>query len=257
MSQSNSRRCHPRKEAGFALILALLALMLLTMLGLTLATTTSSELQIATNYRYSQQAYYNAEAGIEIGKRYLRQTDWRAILPLPRTYEDIFVDDPPKRPTPYQNRPGPEGEPSRNLELASCDEYGEAGYGAVLDDPTQPFPFQNSSNALGETLNGTFTLWVRRPITVNNATKKLEDDPNDTRLILTAEGTAPYAQGWATGQYQAGNRAVRYLEVTLSREEEGCSPDRAEQAGGGPTGSGFDECNELAIRGTAAQDEAK
>ena len=42
--------------------------MLLTFLGLTLATTTSTELQIATNYRWSLQAQYNAEAGIEAAR---------------------------------------------------------------------------------------------------------------------------------------------------------------------------------------------
>ena len=55
-------------EGGFALILAILSLMLLTFLGLTLAATTSTELQIATNYRWSQQALYNAEAGIEAAR---------------------------------------------------------------------------------------------------------------------------------------------------------------------------------------------
>ena len=57
-----------RGERGFALILAILSLMLLTFLGLTLATTTSTELQIATNYRWSQQALYNAEAGLEAAR---------------------------------------------------------------------------------------------------------------------------------------------------------------------------------------------
>ena len=42
---------------GFALILAILA-HAPEFLGLTLATTTSTELQIATNYRWSQQARY-------------------------------------------------------------------------------------------------------------------------------------------------------------------------------------------------------
>ena len=45
-------------QSGFALVLALLALLLLTFLGLTLAVTTSTELQIATNYRWSEQARY-------------------------------------------------------------------------------------------------------------------------------------------------------------------------------------------------------
>ena len=45
-----------RDERGFALIVALLALVLLTFLGLTMTLTTSTELQISTNYRWSQQA---------------------------------------------------------------------------------------------------------------------------------------------------------------------------------------------------------
>src|SRR5216683_6005882 len=73
-------------ESGFALILAILALMLLTTLGLALAAITSTELQIATNYRWSQQALYNAEAGVEVGKIILRsvQPDWAAVLPPAR-----------------------------------------------------------------------------------------------------------------------------------------------------------------------------
>ena len=103
----------PGTEAGFALILAMMALVLMTFLGLTLATTTSTELQIATNYRYSQMAYYAAESGIEIGKRYLRQTDWRAVLPPARAEADMG-DNPEE----YERRTGPEGEPTRNLEQA-------------------------------------------------------------------------------------------------------------------------------------------
>jgi len=71
-------------ESGFALILALLALVLLTFLGLTLALTTSTELQIATNYRWSQQALYNAESGLEAGRALLRNMNWALVLPAPR-----------------------------------------------------------------------------------------------------------------------------------------------------------------------------
>ena len=61
--------------------------LVLTFLGLTLAATTSTELQIATNYRWGQQATYNAEAGIEVAKIYLRAVpnDWATILPKART----------------------------------------------------------------------------------------------------------------------------------------------------------------------------
>src|SRR2546422_11497820 len=81
----NGRRATGESEAGFALILAILALMLLTTLGLAMATITSTELQIATNYRWSQQALYNAQAGGEGGKIILRsvQPGWTPGLPRP------------------------------------------------------------------------------------------------------------------------------------------------------------------------------
>ena len=69
MIKTHVPQTDPRaREAGMALVLAIMALMLLTFLGLTLAATTSTELQIATNYRWSEQARYNAEAGVEAGK---------------------------------------------------------------------------------------------------------------------------------------------------------------------------------------------
>ena len=79
-----------RGERGFALVLAILSLMLLTFLGLTMATTTSTELQIATNYRWSQQALYNAEAGLEAARIVLSNvadvtTQWRRSCPPART----------------------------------------------------------------------------------------------------------------------------------------------------------------------------
>src|SRR5207245_4199528 len=81
MTKSKGGTTMRKSEAGFALILAMLALILLTFLGLTLTLTTSTELHIASNYRWSPQALYNAEAGIEIGKRYLQESEWRTFLP--------------------------------------------------------------------------------------------------------------------------------------------------------------------------------
>jgi hypothetical protein len=88
MEDRKSRR--HAAERGFALVLAILSLMLLTFLGLTLATTTSTELQIATNYRWSQQALYNAEAGLEAARIVLSDvadaaSGWTTQLPAVRT----------------------------------------------------------------------------------------------------------------------------------------------------------------------------
>ncbi len=258
MCETRPYTSKPGSEAGFALILALLSLVLLTFLGLTLASTTSTELQISTNYRYAQQALYNADAGIELGKRYLRLTDWRAILPPPRQATATDMAEPPDAPI---SRPGPEGEASRNFELCSdpvgdpascCDTMGRIGYGVVLDDPNEMFPFQNSSSFLGETLNGTFTIWVRRPLRASTDDPAVPwiDNEDDSSLVLTAEGTAPFQQGSATDQFAIVNRAVRYLEVELKRvDPNDCSyENRKDQVGQGPQGANFDNCDPIGDR---------
>lgn len=243
------------RESGFALILALMALVLLTSLGLTLATTTSTELQIATNYRWSQQAYYNAEAGIEVGKRYLRDMgtlsygssadDWGGLLWPSR---GTALGSPPDK-SEFPGRTGAEGEVTRNWEMDECDDdpdYGnQVGFGIVLDDSKAAYPFQNSSEALGQTLNGTFTLWIRRPIDLDESAGTRAESADDSKLVLTAEGTAPFKQGSATSTYAMTSRAVRYLEVTLSRTSSSDCENRAPQAGGGPSGANFDQCDAL------------
>src|SRR5688572_15110507 len=124
-----------RTESGFALILAILALMLLTFLGLTLATTTSTELQIATNYRWSQQARYNAEAGIEAAKSALRTINWAAVLPAPRPATwpgNAAPAGPGGGAAAPSARPDEWGNATRNFENWECDQRGNGlGYGVV------------------------------------------------------------------------------------------------------------------------------
>ena len=92
---------------------------------LTLATTTSTELQIATNYRWSQQAFYNAEAGIEAAKRALATADWSVVLPAPRTTPTWLGNVNPGAPMGTAT--------ARNFENWACDQRGNgAGYGRVL-----------------------------------------------------------------------------------------------------------------------------
>jgi hypothetical protein len=230
---TTSERPH---EAGFALILAILCLMVLTFLGMTLATTTSTELLIATNYRWSQQAFYNAEAGIELGKRYLRQFEVREMVGDPRAFGSE-MENPPGDWT--LSRPGGTGEPSRNWENQSCDDGGTGqygggvGYGNVFDHPSFASPMQNTSLFFGEQLNGTFTLWVRRALEPEpGGSGEFQDSL--TRVVLTAEGTAPYL-----GAQQLPNRAVRLLNVEVERREANECGDYAGQSGSGATGSGY------------------
>jgi hypothetical protein len=54
-----------RREEGTALIIALMATMLLTALGMTLVLTSNTETMISANYRNSQEALYAADAAVE------------------------------------------------------------------------------------------------------------------------------------------------------------------------------------------------
>jgi Tfp pilus assembly protein PilX len=253
-------------ESGFALVLAILSLMLLTFLGLTLATTSSTELQIATNYRWSQQALYNAEAGIELGKRFLRQIEWQTVLPTPRTggfgnwagygTGNCAQGDPGHCPTPFLERA------TRSFENYACDQTtvvaaaaGFQGYGMVLDDVNFAVPFENVTTFLGQTLNGSFTLWVRRPYVLSDTSPPfLEDDTRNDRLILTSEGIAPYVGNLLDptnpgAGFGRANRAMRILEVSLQRIAPGDCENRTSQAGSGPLGAGFDQCDPIREQG--------
>ena len=249
-------------QSGFALVLALLALLLLTFLGLTLAVTTSTELQIATNYRWSEQARYVAEAGIEAGKVMLRETiTWENLLPAPR----LATWDGGTAPADHAYDPRPD---VRDFENWECDgKGGGIGYGRVLDGSAlgggTAVPQQYISNFGGQTLTGAFTLWVRRPlhylpdgtITDWGGTGNfgpLVGMPGDnTNLVLVAEGMAPFTgMGTSASQQTMMGRAkaTYIIEVALSKTPPvlaGCDAPYSGQAGKGADGANNSKCERL------------
>ena len=242
MSDNSRDRRH---EGGFALILAILALMLLTFLGLTLATTTSTELRIATNYRWNTQALYNAEAGIEVGKRILQGLSWLQVLPAKRADWTPSTGLPLSAPVTANPLVGTAG--TRNFEMGDCDRQGNGiGYGHVLYDGTNVFenvtiaPGLTVAPASAPALNGAFTLWVRRPIVRGTAAGTWADDDdgglNDT-MILTAEGIAPYT-GAAGTTFSRNNVARRIIEVSVRKQDSaGPCQGNSGQIGSGPEGN--------------------
>jgi hypothetical protein len=228
-------------EQGFALVLAILALMLLTFLGLTLATSTSTELQIANNYRWGQQALYNAEAGLEVARALLNQVgDGQLVLPPARL--PWRPDDPVVQNSPQNGTPAPIFPASRNFEGRFCDVWGNgAGYGQVLTDPANPgSPFENVHTAFGRNLTGTFTVWVRRDYVygLGPMAGTISDNPAGENIIVTAEGSAPFGGAFSAtatgiGAFTRANRAIRRLESKVTVTE-GCRPEfNSESATGG------------------------
>jgi hypothetical protein len=74
MKQSDfmSANSHTQGQKGMVLVVVLLLVAVLTILGLTSMQTTSTDLQINSNYRMSEQTLYAAEAGAEYGVNRLR-----------------------------------------------------------------------------------------------------------------------------------------------------------------------------------------
>jgi hypothetical protein len=248
------------KEGGFALVLALMALLLLTFLGLTLAVTTSTELQIATNYRWSQQSVYAAEAGVEAGRAILRTVPWANILPPARAGAwtgTVTLTSPSTNGVAWSlNRNDRWGNISRNYEGWQCDLKGQGmGYGVVLDDGTAAGPYQNVTTILGQSLNGAFTLWVRRPLhylpdgnTVDwGGTVAPATEIDDSNLVLVAEGIAPYNGAAAGTSLGSWGKAVHVIEVALSQTppQAACRAVRAGQQGSGPEGANHGGCEPL------------
>ena len=166
-----------RGERGFALVLAILSLMLLTFLGLTLATTTSTELQIATNYRWSQQALYNAEAGLEAARVVLSRTadvttQWTAH-PAGGAHQPRVV---------ASGRRAPPGRAGRRPGLLPL-RLRPAGrrWATAACSPTGALRYENQSVFDGHALNGAFTIWVRRALVVDNAGQYSDDGTRQRR----------------------------------------------------------------------------
>jgi hypothetical protein len=217
-----------KSESGFALVLAIVALMLLTFLGLTLSLSTATETQVARNYSWSRQAHYNALAGAEVAKSILAN----AIL------NNTVVDWGPFLP-PVRNSAGMSGLPGggagtgssspRDFEGFYCDkaaagaptsEYGRGnvGYGRILTtDGTVGGPrLEDITTHAGHSLKGAFTIWVRRPTSWNSTDLRMVDDTTQLRrAIITVEGVAPYVFSAAGGAAMRQQQAVQIIEIDL------------------------------------------
>ncbi|TDI40108.1 MAG: hypothetical protein E2P02_17430 [Acidobacteria bacterium] len=195
------------REGGSAFVISIMVLFLLSVLGLTLVLTTTTEKKIAMNYRWGEQAFYNADAALEYGKNVLATHrmlggDFASILPPARAAVDVTGNTDPwgvRHPEPGACDPTSAGCRDYQYFVDECPAGGgrcaRIYIGRVLNRPDgtkAQWDFRNPQGTLGDLdgdgtndIQGSFTLWVRRPM-VGNA-----DYPGNDRVILTAEGTAP------------------------------------------------------------------
>jgi hypothetical protein len=84
-------------EDGVALIVAMMAVLLLSALGFALVMTTSTESMIASNYRSGEEALYAADAALERSMDdLLTVADWNTLLT--GATRSAFIDGPPSGP---------------------------------------------------------------------------------------------------------------------------------------------------------------
>src|SRR5438132_4400232 len=127
-----------RREDGVALIVALMATMLMTALGVALILTTSSETMITANYRNGQEALYAADAALERAMDdILTVPDWNTMLA--GTTQSAFIDGPPSG-----TRSLPDGtqiDLSQLLNLANCGKVSGCSAGDLTTNLTGSRPW--------------------------------------------------------------------------------------------------------------------
>jgi hypothetical protein len=236
---------HTLDNEGSAFVISILVLFVLSVLGIALMLTTTTEKDIAINYRWGEQAFFNADAALEYGKNVLAahllaEGDFNEILPPPRP--DITVDFDADwgeaLPEPPPCSPSSPGWRAYPYFVDRCPPGGggpcvRVYIGKVLQRPDQT-PLLNDFRVPGASvpgdldgdgvadIEGTFTIWVRRPIvgTQDYGLAGANGEEMNDRVILTAEGTAP-------GPLGAGGRAVsiRRLELMVRRPTGGIEGD--------------------------------
>ena len=218
-------------ESGSAFVISILVLFILSVLGMALMLTTTTETDISVNYRWGEMAFFNADAALEYGKNVLaayalRDGDLQFALPPARTQGQIFVTQDaawgeaiPETPCfpstagcrDYQyfvdTGPNADGQYTRTYIGRVLRDVSNRAIQYDFRQPTAGDTRGDIDNDSTADVTGTVTLWVRRPIWGD------QDIATDNTAILTAEGTAPNYD-FAAGTGRPGS--VRRLEMTVS-----------------------------------------
>jgi Tfp pilus assembly protein PilX len=209
------------RERGAALVVALMATLLLSALGLALVLTTTTETKITGNYTYSQEAMYAADAAIErTVQDVLTVPDWNNMLS--GVQRSAFVDGAASGTRTLPNGAVIDLTEATNMincgKLTTCSatemntSTEDRPWG--LNNPRYQLFAYGPSNTFIETgtLNSPFyvIVWVADDPSEN------DNDPTKDGNAVTNKGTGVItlrAEAWG------GRGAHRILEVTLTRTD--------------------------------------
>ena len=238
------------RDDGSAFVISILVLFVLSVLGMALMLTTTTETDIAVNYRWGEQAFFNADAALEYGKNVLgahllNNGDFAALLPPARG--DVTVAGSGEAwgaalpPDPDACNPTTSGCRHYQYFVDRCQPDGSGPcvriyIGRVLTRPDGSLaqwdfrlPGASVSGDLdgdgNADVEGSITLWARRPIVGSRdygIPTALDPLGRNDRVILTAEGTAPGGMGAGAGRPVS----LRRLEMTVRRPTGGLEGDQ-------------------------------
>ena len=157
-----------RGEKGVAMIIAIMAMLLMTALGTALVLTTTTETNIAGNFRNSSEALFAADAGLERAMEdVLTVPDWAKLLD--GSTQSAFVDGAPSGPRTLQD--GSTIDLTQAINMANCQKVTTCSDAEMNDS----------------------TLNKERPWTVNNPRWKLYAYANlKDMLPVTDTINSPY-----------------------------------------------------------------
>ncbi|MBI2833128.1 MAG: pilus assembly PilX N-terminal domain-containing protein [Acidobacteria bacterium] len=190
-------------ETGVALVISLMAMTLLTGLGVALVLTTMTETAITSNYRSAQETFYAADAGIERSiQDIVRASDWNYILG--GTSVSGFIDAPPRK--------LPDGaDADLTLLTTALQSESNTFYGS---DPNRPLWRVYASGPMSNLMPpGTITTRAYILVWVADDPAETDGDPTkDTNRVLLLRAEA-FGEGGSRKVIEAAITGVTNLEA--------------------------------------------
>src|SRR5215208_41091 len=211
-----------RSENGIAMIIAMMAMLLMSALGVALILTTSSETAIAGNFRNSQEALYAADAAVERAMEdILTVPDWNKLLD--GSTQSAFVDGAPSGLRTL--RDGSTIDLGQAISMANCQKTAQCT-AAEMDAVTaerpwgannprwQLYAYSNLRDMLPatDTINSDYYVVVF----VGDDPSENDNDPTKDGAVATNKGSGVIAM---RSEAFGPRGARKVIEVTLSRTD--------------------------------------